>query len=237
MDGGDVLLWLWILGGLAILITILLVSKLKVHFYVLRDKRNDRIYIQLNALFGAIKYRMEIPYIQFKSLAEGFMVRAQTINENRTGSRAAANDRDIDFPVLRRFLESFYEMYKRTYNFREWMTDSLKLVHCTEFRWSTRVGAGDASVTAMTTGLIYALKSTAMGMVYQRIHMDTRPVLEVAPEYNTTLIYTEISCRVQIKMYHALLSIGYLVGRVIAAGGVSYWIGSLAGSQSKVTHN
>lgn len=197
-------LWLLLMLVLfAAAVTALLLSRIRTEIFVSRFRFNDRITVDVRALFGLFRYRIYVPLIDFNSWLEGF-----TIKKKADASAKASAEGSMKLDLTRERIMSTYERYKlllkNVYNLKEWTKASLKRLECTYFMWNTRIGVGDAPETAIATGLVWGVKSSLLGMGFGLIRLKTRPNIQVSPQYNMQTFTTELMCKLQIRLVHVL---------------------------------
>ena len=69
-----------------------------------------------------------------------------------------------------------------------------------ELSWVTRVGAGDAALTGMVCGLLWAFKGTAFGVLAERMTFARRPVVRVLPDFQAVAFRTTFRCIVEARL-------------------------------------
>lgn len=219
--------WLWLLLALAVVLIIMLCSKIKLHVYYSRVRDNDRFYLGFTVLYGVFRYRFEVPVIAFKGLADGVAIHSERINDGNANLLADAKSKITSEKVIR-FFESARDVLRYTFEMRSWVRESAAHVHCIEFKWDTRVGVGDAAETAITTGMIWSLKSSLLGFLFRFIKLDTKPQIQVTPQYNQKHFSMELSCVCKIRVAMALVSAIMLLLRIIKIkGGLKIWYRTL----------
>jgi hypothetical protein len=215
--------WGWVLlSGIAVLF-VLASSTVSFQVYYSRVKDNDRFYIFIKGIFGLVRYRYEVPLIKFKGLQKGILVKEEHVNES--GDRLIAEDsQQIDKEKVLNYYRKAKEMLQYTFQMKDWFLDTLTKVTCTELTWSTRIGLGDAPETAITTGIIWTLKSSALTYLFQHIKRCTKPRIQVIPHYAQAHFSTEVSCIAKIRLGHAMLAGLLLAIRILKVkGGIKAW--------------
>ncbi|MCD1260758.1 DUF2953 domain-containing protein [Paenibacillus athensensis] len=209
--------------ALAALITAVMFSYVRGEFYFSRVRDNDQLTVQIKALSGLIRYKFEVPVIQFKSFSRGVLVKAEAVNETRSKLKEE-NQEHITKHKIERFYRQAREIVEHTLSFSDWMKQTLAHVECTSLTWNTRVGVGDAPETAITTGLVWTLKSSLLGFVFRWIDMQTKPRVMVEPLYNALEFTTMLRVRGRIRAGMALWSGLRLLVRIIREkGGLRTW--------------
>lgn len=215
--------WGWAFLAFLVLQIALACSTVTMQLHYSRLKDNDRFYIFVKAAYGLVKYRYEVPLIKFRGLAQGILVKKEHVNE--TGDRLMGEKSEtVDKDKIITYFRKVREILKGTFDMREWIMDSMAKVTCTRFVWSTRVGLGDAAETAILTGVIWTLKSSAVTYLFRRVKRGTKPRLAVVPEYAKAHFSTEVSCIGKIRLGHAMLAGLHLVFRILKVkGGIKRW--------------
>lgn len=219
------LLWVGIVVLLvSLMIIVVLISFIRGEFYFSREKDNDTLSVEMRALFGLIRYRYVIPIIQFKGFTQGILVKSETA----TKSSAKLQNENKDHITKDRVI-SFYNNTKvallHTLNLYDWMKQTLAKVECTELKWITRVGIGDAPETAITTGAIWAIKSSLLGFSIRFVKLIAKPQIDVIPQYNEKQFSTECCFAGRIRLWHVLFAgVRLLVRAAKVKGGIRTWI-------------
>ncbi|UKS30649.1 DUF2953 domain-containing protein [Paenibacillus sp. HWE-109] len=228
---------LWI--GLALLVVTVaiiavLVSFIRGEFYFSRVKDNDTLSVEMRALFGLVRYRYVIPIIQFKGFTQGIMIKSEVVNDKKLELKDAKKDHITKDKVI-----AFYKEAKvvllHTLNLYEWVKMTLAKVECTELKWITRVGVGDAPETAITTGAIWGIKSSLLGLGIRYVKLVAKPRIDVIPQYNQKQFSTEFRFAGRIRVWSAVLAgIRLLVRAAKVKGGLRVWIQIALKSRSRV---
>jgi hypothetical protein len=208
---------------LCIVVFVLLMSYIHGEFYFSRVQHNDRIFLDIKALFGLIRYRFDVPVVKFKSLQKGVMVKAEAVKKGDSslvgeGKQHINKERIVDFfNRVKLILESTFHLYG-------WMKQTLAKVECTKVSWQTRIGVGDAPQTAITTGIVWGFKSSLLGFVFSYIRLRTQPHIQVFPQYNSPQFSTEATFAGRIRLGYALIAgIRLVISVLKVKGGFKNW--------------
>jgi len=198
-------------------------SDVRGELYFSRVRDNDQLTVQIKALSGLVRYKFEVPVIQFKGLSQGVLVQAETVNEARPKLRNE-NREHITKHKIERFYRNAREIVEHTLSFSDWMKQTLAHVQCTSLTWNTRIGVGDAPETAITTGLVWTLKSSLLGFAFRWVDLRTKPRVEVVPQYNALEFTTTLRVRGRMRAGVALWAGLRLVVRIAREeGGLRTW--------------
>lgn len=202
---------------IAVLLVVVLSSFIQAQFRVERIMENDELAIYVKALFGLVKFRFRVPMIRYRGLVTGVEVKMETTNVPTLPKRITPKS------VMRAF-ENALELIKHTVNWTKWVKRTLARIHCTKLHWRTDVGFGDAAETAITTGLVWSLKSSILGVIFRWVRLETKPELAVQPSYNLPQFSTNLDCIVKIRLANAMVAGLLLILSVFRAkGGLRTW--------------
>lgn len=215
--------WVWVLLVLLLIVGALVSSQVTIQIYYSRVKDNDRFYLMVRGVYGLFKHRYELPVIKFKGLDKGILVKKEHVNEVgdrliTEGSEQITKDKVVNYYRKAR------ELLKATFHMKDWLLESMSRLTCTELSWVTRLGLGDAAETAITTGVVWTLKSSILTYLFHHVKRCANPKVQVYPDYEKTLFSTELSCIAKIRLGHAMIAGLYLIIRILKVkGGVKAW--------------
>jgi hypothetical protein len=220
------MIWLGLVLFLVAVVVWISLSRLRVQLYFSRVKDNDHFFAEFKVLGGLFSRRLEIPYIEYRGIFGGIFVKMVKL-----GAMGAQQDHLQDVQKQHLTPERISDMYhwgkrllKHVKDFTEWLRHTLTHVKCSEFRWDTRLGIGDAAETALATGMLWAVKSTLFGYIFQYVHLETKPKLSIQPQYNHTEFSSEFSCHANIRIGFLIFSLLVLVWRIMKSkGGLKFW--------------
>ncbi|MEW9699043.1 DUF2953 domain-containing protein [Paenibacillus sp. SI8] len=219
-------MWLWL--GLVGIILIVCVVSLSFSFvrgelYFSRVKDNDTLSMEIRALFGLVKYRYVIPIIQFKGFAQGIMIRSETVTKS-SSKLSDAHKKHITKEKVIEFYKNAQLILVKTLDFYDWMKQTLARVECTELKWVTRVGVGDAPETAITTGAIWGIKSSLIGFGIRFVKLKVKPRIDVIPQYNQPQFTTEFRLTGRIRVgFIVFAGVRLLMRAAKIKGGMRTW--------------
>lgn len=200
-----------------------------------RERQNDRVTIELSAIFGLIRYRIDIPAIKFINWYRGLAIKQQGMNE--TTSQVHKKDKlYLHKETILSYWRKSQLYMKATTGFNEWFKRLLARIHCEEFNWTSRIGLDDAPATAVMTGVIWAIKSTITGFAVQYVKMKHKPQLAVLPQYNKLHFSMDLYISGRISLWYILFAAISLIWRIIITkGGIRTWRKLLASGEGSGT--
>lgn len=215
--------WGWMLAGGAAVAIALLASKVSFELFYSRVKDNDRLYIYCKAVYGLIQYRFEVPVIAFKGFKKGVMLKEEHVNE-RGDSLLGEGTAEINKDKVIQYFKKAKIFVEATYHMRDWLYDTMSKVTCTQLKWSTRIGLGDAPETAITTGIVWTLKSSLLTFMFTHIKRCGNPDIQVIPDYRQTVFTTELMWKGQMRFDQACASlILFMVRAFKKRGSIKAW--------------
>ncbi|MBP1962018.1 DUF2953 domain-containing protein [Paenibacillus aceris] len=218
---------MWV--GLVLLVVILaiilvLVSFIRGEFYFSRVKDNDTLSVEMRALFGLIRYRYVIPIIQFRGFTKGILIKSEIVNKTYAKLKDESKDHITKDKVIQ-FYKEAKEALVHTLNLYDWTKQTLAKVECTELKWITRVGVGDAPETAITTGAIWGIKSSLLGFTMRYVQVKATPRVDVIPQFNAKHFSTEVRIAGRIRVWYVLFAgVRLMVRASKVKGGIRTWI-------------
>ncbi|WP_162463130.1 DUF2953 domain-containing protein [Paenibacillus psychroresistens] len=219
------MIWLWLVIFLVVVMVGLGLSRLRVHIFFSRVKDNDHFFVHLKLLGGLISYKMDVPILEYRGLFGGFAIKMKSILRITKKEMQPKKQKEQFTP------ERISDIYRwgrvllaHVREFTSWLHHMLTHVKCTEFRWNTRLGIGDAAETALATGMLWAVKSTLFGYIFQYVHLEAKPKLSIQPQYNHPEFSTEFSCHASIRIGYLFYSMLVLLWRIMKSkGGLKTW--------------
>jgi hypothetical protein len=214
--------WVWILGLIAVFVTLILMSLIRIRVLFTRQQQeDDNLVVNIKALFGLVRLRYEIPVIKL-SLTDDLNVK--TDDKSKTVETLTHKHKNITPMKIITFFKRNFKIVTNVFGFRDWLQGTLRHVKCTKIRWSTNIGLGDAPDTAVTAGIVWGLKTSLLGYVFKYIALDTRPELAVNPQFNRTQFTTELLCIVKFRLGYAIFAGLLLIVRILKVkGGIRAW--------------
>lgn len=215
--------WVWILLVIMFVMTVVaLLSRVRAHIVYSREGDDDQFHVQIKALFGALRYRYSLPIIKFEGMKQGV-----SLQREKTTNIPMPDTKD-HITVDRKYIVYRYEQTKQLIShvlgFHRWLMSTLKRTHCSQISWITNVGLDDAAETAITTGMIWGLKTSILGIIFNHIQLEAQPQLAVVPQFNDPQFQTHFDCIIRIRLGYAMLAGLHLLVRIYKVkGGIRTW--------------
>lgn len=216
------MVWVWILLLLIVIMIVALLSQVTSQIVYSRNSEDDNFYVLIKALFGAFRFRYAVPSINFEGLKKGVSI------DREESTNIPVPDKNHHVTVDRKYIVNRYEKSKElvghVLGFNRWLMSTLKRTHCSQISWVTDVGLDDAAETAITTGMIWGIKTSILGILFNQIKLEAQPQLAVVPHFNHAQFRTSFECIIKIRLGYAMLAGLHLLVRIYKVkGGIRTW--------------
>ncbi|PWW05603.1 hypothetical protein DFQ01_104163 [Paenibacillus cellulosilyticus] len=191
--------WIWwAAAGLFFLIGMLIwFSPIVLTAQMKKINLNDDLEIHIKALFGIVRLKWRMPVLEWTN--RGIKVRTEKNNMQGHGEQEEEMDAARVLSLTNR-LKMIVTQIEDTASLVKKVLANVKIE---EWRWVTEVGTGDAMWTAMCTGMLWSVKTTAVGVASQFMQLMASPVLDVQPAYNRTCIVSEWKIAARMRLGQA----------------------------------
>jgi hypothetical protein len=217
------MMWVWVIGAVVVGFIILLSSSMKCRLTLIRRHADDEIVFDIHAMYGLVKKRLAIPVLKLSHMLDALEVTSEVVNKSSHQLEKGIKQK-ITLDKIKLAYTNFQELLEHCFQFNKWLLDTLRHVRCTKLYWKTNVGLGDAAETAMATGIVWGLKSSLLGFLFQFIQLKTRPQLLVVPQYNEYAFASEIICLAKVRLFYILVAGIRLLFRILRVkNGLKTW--------------
>ncbi|MDF2660155.1 MAG: hypothetical protein K0Q94_2946 [Paenibacillus sp.] len=216
------MLWIWLVAGILVAGMLLFVfSDIHIRVRYSRVENDDTLAVDIRGMFGLLRLHYKVPLIEWEG--RGFRLRLEQMN--RKLNELLDEHKTV---ITREKIEQFFHKTKmllaHTAELVEWTKSVLSRTVCTELSWVTRIGLGDAADTAVTTGVVWGIKTSILGYLLRFVRLEARPSLNVQPQFNRTMFSTEAVCKFKLKALYAVYAAFRLLVRILRAkGGLRTW--------------
>lgn len=215
--------WFWLAFGIVLAAVAACFSLLQFQIHFRHEAKNNDFSVSVKGLWGLIRYTYKAPKINFFSIDDGVLVKTEQDWGNGQAPGTDSKKR-ITLSKVRESFNMSRTLMAHFFQFSKWLTQTLAHVRCTRLYWNTRLGFGDAPDTAIGTGVVWGLKTSLLGYAFKFIRLDTKPTLNVVPQYHENLFTTEIKCLLQIRLGYALAAgLFFLIRIMKVKGGIKTW--------------
>jgi hypothetical protein len=203
-------------------IVIALFSWVRANITFSREAEDDFFRIHVRALFGVFRYEFLLPVIAIDGMNRGISLQKKTktnMNNSSSEQHIKVDRKDI----VQRY-EKARKLITHVFGFHRWLVNTLERTHCSEIRWITNIGLDDAAETAITTGIVWGLKTSVLSFVLNHIKLEDQPQLSVVPHFNIPQFNTFFRCIIMVRLGYAMLAGLHLLVRILKVkGGIKTW--------------
>jgi hypothetical protein len=211
------LIWLWVLiVFLLIVLTILILSYVQGEVHFSRVVEQDYMELKIKATWG-VKMNRFFPLIKMKDYSKRIPFSADDSNTNPVTNYGAKGKMKGSFHNAKLLMHNTVHGY-------EWLKHTLSRIECTQLNWITRVGMGDATHTAITTGVVWGLKTSSLGFIMHLVQVKNKPLVQVVPQYTGVHFSTDFNGSAGIRVTNIVWAGFELAWRVMKLkGGLRTW--------------
>jgi hypothetical protein len=180
-------------------------TKVKVGINYFHAQDNDSLKIEFRALFGLIKYKLDVPLVKVDDNSPTIVAKEklQKGEEEETKQKEtmqfSAEDLLNGFKDMKTLLEHVVSFHRIVRHF-------CQKVKITKIEWQTVMGTGDAASTGMLTGAVWAVKGSIIGIISHYFRMQNSPNLSVQPHFQLAVTQTSFKCMLQFRIGHAIIA-------------------------------
>lgn len=197
-------IYLWIAAFIFCVLLIIFFMPISIRVQIKKDQRDDRIALTFRTLFGLVKYKMEVPIIdwiispQQEPILEIDEKNKSNIASNlKTKKKNFFDLKEIDHyqKELSNFVEHYYKVL---------LYISKKIV-LKSFQWKTILGMGDAALTGTIIGIVWAVKGILVSILQNHIRCEEVDIL-VNPSFQEQRFITNLDSIIHIKTGHIIIA-------------------------------
>ncbi|WP_090789596.1 DUF2953 domain-containing protein [Paenibacillus sp. GP183] len=215
------MIWLLVfIAFLLIILTILILSYVQGEVHFSRVVEQDYMELKIKASLG-MKINRFFPIIKLKDYCKRIPFSSDHV-ETPLKTTQETND-----GVKGKMKESFQKvklLLHNTVHGYEWLKHTFSRIECTQLNWITRVGMGDATHTAIATGVVWGLKTSSLGFIMHLVQVKTKPLVKVVPQYTGVHFSTDFNGAVGTRGTNIVWAVIELALRVMKIkGGLRTW--------------
>jgi hypothetical protein len=210
-----IITWLIVILCVLGVTAFILGSSIELKLIYIRERENDKFVLNLRGLFGLVRLRYHIPILRLKTSAAGVgleMTEQHRLPTQR--SRSAPAEHFITRDKMERAIRTARHLIEHRQHLAIWWRQTCQHIHVMHWNWQTRLGWHDAPTTAVTSGILWSLKSLVIGWVSQTFRIQRMPSIQITPVYDQQIFRTEFKIIMKMRFIHALFSFSRLAMRV-----------------------
>ena len=194
----------WLLAGILVCSMIVFFSYIQIFVHYSFDGHDHLLKVNGKALFGLISIRKTIlPKTDQKNIETedaSITKKEQTYQPKDPQSRPRmADEENSPFEYVEMvfgYLSTFYHMLKNFF----------KRIKVRQLIWTSEIGTGDAATTGIATGASWAVKGNILAMIRHYFLLETKPQVNVFPDFQNPVLRTNIHCMIQVQVGQTIIA-------------------------------
>jgi hypothetical protein len=197
------MIWLFIVIGIILFITLILVSKLYIKIDYLHAQDNDQLSIMARLWF--IRYTFNIPLIRIDKDSKSLVFAHDEHVGNAKQEPQQKSKEILPKDILNRFKDT-KELLQHVVHLHSIVKKFLKKISIHKLEWHTNFGIGDAASTGVFVGAGWSIKGSILGIVSQYMSLKTKPNITITPFFQHTFSHTKLTCMISFRIGNAILA-------------------------------
>lgn len=161
--------------------------------------------IKFRAWFGLIRYTIDIPLIKIDEDSPTIVTEEETKTGKNDKVKSEKRSQFSGEDLLNGF-KDMEKLLKHVVAIHRIIRKFLKKISVRQFEWHTVIGGGEASLTGMLTGAIWAVKGTIVGIISCYFRLKVNPKLSVQPHFQLPVSQTSFQCMLVFRIGHAMFA-------------------------------
>lgn len=212
-------MWWWIViilfVILILLIFLLIVTKITVNIFFQHEQDNDQLTIKFRALFGLVRYTVDVPLVKVDKDTGSVVVQEKT---KMGDAQQKSKDKSFSPKEIWQSIEDTYQLVRHVVGLHEIIRRFMAKIEVKHLEWHTNIGVGDAAYTGMLVGTIWSVKGGVVGIIGNKMILRTTPNITVTPYFQQFTSQTLLKCMIRFRTGNAIMA-GIRI--------VKYWKGGM----------
>lgn len=203
---GCTLKWIVIFSGiLFILLVMILFSSVNIIIDYNHKQGKDNLHVIIKGLFGLFRYKLSVPMIKVSRETPGIKVKKKA--EKGPAETDASGGKDIVTPEdMLKSIKDFKTLVEHISGFYKVVRSFLRKVFVEYLEWHSKIGTGDAAITGMAAGALWAAKGNVLGLVARLMKLKKLPKITITPYFQSTIAETSIKCMFRFRLGNAIFA-------------------------------
>jgi hypothetical protein len=193
-----------IIGIIALIFLLLYLTPVRIAIYYGRVSENDHLVVEVTA-WRILRWKYELPVIRLGLSRVGPEVEAK-VEQKQKSSTKKETIHDVTGRQVKKLMRNYQNLLERVTDLEPIIRWLMKQIRCTRIEWHTTVGLGEAAATGTLTGLVYGIKSVLVSVMSHYISLRAIPRFSVQPDWNGTLVRTQLRCILHFRLGHAMVA-------------------------------
>lgn len=188
--------------GFFVLITFIVITKLKIEITYKHDRDNDLLMVRFYA-WKVRWYTFKAPLIEVDKNSPSIVINKKarsTVGKNKEKVRVTPKS-------VMRYINDMRRILAHIVDFKRIIIRFLRRVHIENFEWKSRVGTVDAAMTGKIIGVIWSFKGSLVGLLSHYLQLKQMPNLDVQADFQNNQSKTSFSCMISFRLGHAIIAV------------------------------
>ncbi|MGE4282907.1 MAG: DUF2953 domain-containing protein [Clostridia bacterium] len=205
---------MFFLASLCIVIVIFLFLKLSIRIQLVHDEEKNKVIITLSVIKNIIK--LNIPLIDTEDEKEFWGIRFFKKVMNKKDKQAKPKEKtSISFSKIQDTVKKGYSQF---HSFKELLNPTRnylrKRLVCSTFFLYLDFGAGDASLTGISSGFLWGICYNILSIIDSNMILKSHDI-RINPTFNEVRLHVHLNCIFNIKIVHIIIIFFILLYSII----------------------
>ncbi|WP_226036414.1 DUF2953 domain-containing protein [Aquibacillus saliphilus] len=207
------MIWFYLLLGLTLLIILSLFIRIYTTIYYLYKGDTNILRVEVK-MIGIKIVNREINMVE----SENSSMTMKKGNDISTKDQEKSNTSKYTPHELLSQFKKIKSLLGRVISFKSKTLIFLSKIKIHQMHWNTKVGTGDASVTGVISGAIWAVKGSIIGLLVRYMNFNVQPNIHVTPYFQQKLAYTELECIFSVRLGQTIYAIIQMIRHFQGSG-------------------
>jgi len=193
--------------GLALVAVWLWYSLIRIEIFYQRLGDDDQGEIKIFALGGLLRFRLELPKIDWKGIEQGIQMEQNWKSGTSEARLLKQKKKNITLRTIKKMMKNFQRLLDEFSNLKQTIRWFLRHVTWERFEWKTHLGTGDAAEAGILAGVAWTIKTTLVGWISRYPQWEQPPHLVIEPDFYRPRLETRFHGIIRFRIGHAILGI------------------------------
>lgn len=204
---------LFILLGVLLVLVGLWYSSIRVEILYKRLNGDDQGELKVSALGGLLRFRFELPKVDWKGMDEGAEVQKDWKSIFPKEELVQQDEQNVTWHSVVRRIEIVQQVMDRIHDFKQTIRWFLSRVTCERLDWKTFIGTGDAAEAGFLVGVVWTIKAMVIGWVSPYLQWKRVPDFMIEPDFHRSRLDMYFHSIIRFRLGHAIFAIMRLRGK------------------------
>jgi hypothetical protein len=204
---------------IGVLFIIIFIVPVRILVTYKRAGRNDYLQVQVNLIFGLIRFHLHVPALILKwSKKKGPIIKSTVHQKIKLTDTKKSQPIRLTYDKIKLLIRIERLFVKRYRHFHRKIRKVTKTLQIERLEWNTQFGIGDAAITGTSAGLAWAVKWMVIAFISRSFSMHTFPEMKIQPHFHQLMFRTELSCLISFRLGRLLFASTLLAFYLIRSG-------------------